>query len=81
MRRLSQYWWLISIIISTIFYSCTLKQQIQIEKEPLTINKVAVKPAAFNPYKSPSAKDIPPQFKDKDGYWTGFACRARVLMS
>jgi len=31
-------------------------------------------------YKSPSAKDIPPQFKDKDGYWTGFACRARVLI-
>ena len=34
----------------------------------------------FTPYASPSAKDIPPQFKDKDGYWTGFAARARVLV-
>lgn len=32
------------------------------------------------PYRSPSAKDIPPQFIDKDGYWTGFAARARVLV-
>ena len=55
MRRLSQYLWLI-LIISIIFYSCTLKQQIQIEKEPLTINKVAVKPAAFNPKKGEKVK-------------------------
>ncbi len=32
------------------------------------------------PYASPSAKDIPPQFRDKDDYWTGFAARARVLV-
>ena len=32
------------------------------------------------PYRSPSAADIPEQFKDKDGYWTGFAARARVLI-
>jgi len=32
------------------------------------------------PYKSPSAEDIPPQFRDKDNYWTGFAARARVLI-
>lgn len=31
-------------------------------------------------YRSPSAKDIPATFKDKDGYWTGFAARARVLV-
>ena len=31
------------------------------------------------PYKSPSATDIPAVFKDKEGYWTGFAARARVL--
>lgn len=31
-------------------------------------------------YFSPQAKDIPAQFKDKEGYWTGFACRARVLV-
>jgi iron(III) transport system substrate-binding protein len=34
----------------------------------------------FTPYTSPSAKDISLQFKDKDGYWTGFAARARVLV-
>ena len=34
----------------------------------------------LTPYTSPSAKDIPSQFKDKDGYWTGFAARARVLI-
>jgi iron(III) transport system substrate-binding protein len=32
------------------------------------------------PYQSPSAEDIPIQFKDKDQYWTGFATRARVLI-
>jgi len=32
------------------------------------------------PYRSPSAEDIPAQFKDPDGYWTGFAARARVLV-
>ncbi|MCP4080393.1 MAG: extracellular solute-binding protein [Planctomycetaceae bacterium] len=32
------------------------------------------------PYHSPSAKDIPDQFKDQNGYWTGFAARARVLI-
>jgi len=32
------------------------------------------------PYYSPSANDIPKLFKDKEGYWTGFAARARVLI-
>jgi iron(III) transport system substrate-binding protein len=32
------------------------------------------------PYTSPSADDIPSQFRDKDDYWTGFAARARVLI-
>jgi len=32
------------------------------------------------PYRSPSASDIPAQFKDPEGYWTGFAARARVLI-
>jgi iron(III) transport system substrate-binding protein len=31
-------------------------------------------------YISPSAKDIPPAFKDPGGYWTGFSARARVLI-
>ncbi|AUB82031.1 iron ABC transporter substrate-binding protein [Candidatus Thiodictyon syntrophicum] len=32
------------------------------------------------PYRSPSAEDIPVRFKDAEGYWTGFAARARVLI-
>ena len=32
------------------------------------------------PYVSPSARDIPAQFKDPDHFWTGFAARARVLL-
>ena len=34
----------------------------------------------LTPYYSPSANDIPPLFKDKKGFWTGFAARARVLI-
>lgn len=33
----------------------------------------------LQPYVSPAAKDIPPAFKDRDGYWTGLAPRARVI--
>ena len=31
-------------------------------------------------YFSPAAKGISQKFKDKDGYWTGFSARARVLI-
>lgn len=31
-------------------------------------------------YFSPSAADIPTQFKDPEGYWTGFAARCRILI-
>ena len=31
-------------------------------------------------YKSPSASDIPVQYLDPEGYWSGFAGRARVLL-
>jgi len=31
-------------------------------------------------YVSPSATDIPEQFKDSDGYWSGFAARCRILI-
>jgi iron(III) transport system substrate-binding protein len=34
----------------------------------------------LQPYASPSARDIPPADKDPDGYWAGFAARARVLI-
>jgi iron(III) transport system substrate-binding protein len=32
------------------------------------------------PYKSPSAKDIPDNLKDPDGFWTAFSARARVIV-
>ena len=32
------------------------------------------------PYVSPSAEGIPDKWKDEEGYWTGFAARARVLI-
>jgi iron(III) transport system substrate-binding protein len=32
------------------------------------------------PYISPLREGIPPAYRDKDGYWTGFAARARVIM-
>lgn len=31
-------------------------------------------------YRSPAARDIPAQFKDPEGYWTGFGLRARVII-
>jgi len=34
----------------------------------------------LSPYFSPSAKDIPDRFKDNEGYWTGMAARARVII-
>lgn len=34
----------------------------------------------LEPYHSPNAEDIPAPFKDPDGYWTGFAARARILI-
>lgn len=35
---------------------------------------------ALQAYKSPNAEDIPEGFRDPDGYWTGFAARARVFI-
>jgi len=32
------------------------------------------------PYISPSASDIPQQYKDPEGYWTGFGGRARIFI-
>lgn len=32
------------------------------------------------PYNSPNASDIPAQYLDPEGYWAGFAGRARVLL-
>jgi iron(III) transport system substrate-binding protein len=32
------------------------------------------------PYDSPSAADIPEQYRDPEDYWTGFAARARIIL-
>lgn len=34
----------------------------------------------LDPYRSPSAADIPSTFKDRDGYWSGFGARCRILI-
>lgn len=34
----------------------------------------------LEPYRSPSAEDIPKQFRDVENFWTGFGARARVLV-
>jgi iron(III) transport system substrate-binding protein len=34
----------------------------------------------LSPYKSSGALDKPDSYKDPDGYWTGFAARARVMI-
>lgn len=39
-----------------------------------------IKRGLVEPYVSPNASRIPAQFKAKDGTWTGFAARARVLL-
>jgi len=44
----------------------------------LTVNLKKLK--ALEAYKSPNAEDIPEDFRDPDGYWTGFAARARVFI-
>src|SRR5687768_4278908 len=31
------------------------------------------------PYRSPSAEGIPPALVDREGYWTGFSARIRVI--
>src|SRR6056297_2510161 len=34
----------------------------------------------FQPYVSEESANIPKSYKDKDGYWTGFGGRARVMI-
>lgn len=47
--------------------------------EPLHSMRLAEE-GVFEPYVSPSAADIPSEFKDPQNRWTGFAGRARVLI-
>jgi iron(III) transport system substrate-binding protein len=41
---------------------------------------VLIKRGLTDTYVSPNSRDIPETFKAKDGSWTGFAARARVLL-
>jgi iron(III) transport system substrate-binding protein len=52
-----------------VFWSGEFVQTISLKKE-----------GVLAPYKSASAADIPGQYKDSDGYWTGFSGRAHVLL-
>jgi len=42
---------------------------------------VLKKKGVLQPYTSPMASDIPATFKDSEGFWTGFAARARVIIA
>jgi iron(III) transport system substrate-binding protein len=45
------------------------------------IRAIALKQKGIStPYVSPNAEGIPDNFKDLQGYWTGFSARARVLI-
>ena len=46
----------------------------------LSFTQVLAGAGALQPYASPSARGIPPQYRDSRNCWTGFACRARVLV-
>ena len=46
-----------------------------------TIHTILLKrEGILSPYRSPSANGIPAEHKDPEGYWTGFAARARVIV-
>lgn len=53
-----------------VFWSSEAVRLIQLKQEGLT-----------EPYVSPSAADIPEQYRDPAGGWTGFAARTRVIVS
>ena len=52
-----------------VFWSSEFAQTIMLKDE-----------GVLQPYDSPSAADIPEQYRDPDDYWTGFAARARVII-
>lgn len=41
---------------------------------------VLIRRGLVQPYRSPAAKGLPQAFRARDGSWTGFAARARVLL-
>ena len=46
----------------------------------LSRTQVLANDGALDAYASPNAKDIPPAYKDPRDRWTGFGCRARVIL-
>ena len=46
----------------------------------LSFTQVLAGAGALAPYVSPGALSVPAQFRDSRNFWTGFACRARVLI-
>ena len=52
-----------------VFWNSEIARTIALQKKDI-----------FTPYLSSERTGIPEQFKDKAGYWTGFSCRARVLI-
>ncbi|MCB2155100.1 extracellular solute-binding protein [bacterium] len=51
-----------------VFWNNEIVRSIQLKREGVT-----------EAYRSPSAEKIPPELKDPEGHWTGFATRARVI--
>lgn len=52
-----------------IFWSGEIVQTMLLEQE-----------GVLEPYDSPAATGIPPQYRDAGGFWTGFGGRARVIL-
>ncbi|MEW6236653.1 MAG: extracellular solute-binding protein [Candidatus Omnitrophota bacterium] len=52
-----------------VFWNSEIVRTIQLKQQ-----------GVLQPYQSPSAQEIPDRFKDKEGYWTGFSARARVMI-
>ncbi|HOJ60795.1 MAG TPA: extracellular solute-binding protein [bacterium] len=52
-----------------VFWNSEIVRTIQLKNE-----------GVLEAYTSPAAQDIPDQYKDPEGYWTGFSVRARVML-
>jgi iron(III) transport system substrate-binding protein len=55
--------------VCDVFWNNEIVRTIYLQKEGL-----------IESYHSPSARSIPEEFKSSEGYWTGFAARARVIL-
>ncbi len=55
--------------VADVFWNSEIGRTIALKKQ-----------GVLEQYRSASAGDIPPAFKDSEDYWTGFAARARVLI-